>query len=96
MPPPFDSAWAQLGALGLLATFGLICMYAVLRGRLVPLSTHLRELADRDQRAADWKESWQLERVAREIQAAKDDEILALLRAMNAPASAPAPREPAA
>ena len=86
--PLFDAAWAQLGAVGILA----FVVVLIVTGRLIPLSTHRREVAAADQRAADWKESWQLERAAREIQAQKDDEILMLLRSLTARA----PREPAA
>lgn len=85
----WDSAWAQLGAVGLLGVFVL----AILTGRLVPLSTLRRELEAETRRAEDWKETASLERAARQIQAQKDDEILGLLRTLTA---APTGREPAA
>lgn len=77
--PLFDSAWAQLGAVGVVILF----VVAILTGRLVPLSTVRRELAAADKRANDYQEIAALEREARKIDAAKADEILALLKAMN-------------
>jgi hypothetical protein len=84
----FDSAWSQLGAVGVVFFFVVL----LATGRLVPVSTLRRELDAAVRRAEDWKEAHALERKAREIQAAKDDEILNLLRTLTA---APG-REPAA
>lgn len=89
--PPELTAWVTPTAWtgwGLAA--GLFILLAT--GRLIPKSTVDRELARADRTAADWKETAELERKAREVQAEKDDEILSLLRAMNAPTQ----REPAA
>jgi hypothetical protein len=83
----FGSAWAQLGAVGVVFFFVIL----LATGRLVPVSTLRRELDAAITRAEDWKEAHALERKAREIQAAKDDEILNLLRTLTS-----APREPAA
>lgn len=79
--------WATPTGWGLVGVFVLL----VATGRLIPVKTVNRELARADKEATDWKETAQLERKAREIQATTDDEILGLLRAMNTPADRRAP-----
>lgn len=86
--PPELAQYATPSLGGLCALFVLL----VLTGRLIPLSTVKRELAAADKRAEDYQEIATLEREARKIDAAKADEILALLQAMNMPGR----REPAA
>lgn len=86
--PAWLAGWGTPTGWGLAGIFFLL----VVTGRLVPVSTHRREVAAETRRAEDWKEAATLERTRGEIQAAKDDEILDLLRTLT---KAPTGRESA-
>ncbi len=72
----FDGLTGQLvGGLGPTALAGLAVLL-VLLGRLIPLRSHLRELAAANTRAAEWKAAWATERARADVLAGQLAHIL--------------------
>lgn len=90
MPAPFDAAWAQLGATGIVALFVL----AILTGRLVPRSTAKALVDQANATAARWQAAAEASDKRADMFGEQLGEVVAAMRAVETLVRTSQPRVP--